>query len=69
MARKLKIKAFKVQDASRIYCEKRDASGKGASSFPNGEWNGMHISYNGKVWESADWPNARLVYSPYCEAA
>lgn len=69
MARTLKIKATTVEEASRIYSEKRDASGYGASRFPNGEWNGMHISYNGKVWESADWPNARLVYSPYCEAA
>jgi hypothetical protein len=69
MARTLKIKAATIEEASRIYCEKRDASGLGGSRFPCGEWNGCHISYNGKVWNADTWPNNTLLFNPYAEVS
>lgn len=39
-------------DASRVYQEKRDESGQGASTFPTGRCGKYLISYNGRVWES-----------------
>lgn len=50
MARKIKITAASAAEASAIYCAKRDASGLGASKFPDGTWGKCHISYNGRVW-------------------
>jgi len=45
----LEVKDF--AEASRIYCELRDKSGEGASTWPDGELStGHYISYNGKVW-------------------
>ena len=65
MPRTIKIKAVSAAEASAIYCAKRDASMLGASQFPTGEWNGHHISYNGRVWESGKkWPDAKAIYNP-----
>ena len=62
----IKIIAATAEEASRIYLEKQDATGEGASTFPDGTWNGKHISYNGRVWDSADdWrTGVRPVYCP-----
>lgn len=61
----IKIKAATAAEASAIYCAKRDASGLGASKFPDGEWNGHHISYNGRVWEAGKaYPDAKAIYNP-----
>jgi hypothetical protein len=46
-----------IADAVRIYCDAREASMEGASTFPDGSitaaaWrNGLRISYNGRVWD------------------
>lgn len=65
MTKTLKIEAATAAEASAIYCAKRDASGQGASTFPNGEWNGHRISYNGRVWETGKkWPDAKAIYNP-----
>ncbi len=63
----MKIKAATAAEASKVYAEKRDASGLGASEWPDGEWNGCRISYNAKVWKG-EWPEAELVYNPYAIA-
>ena len=48
-------------EASRIYCERRDESGMGASGFGDGRIvapTGAHvarISYNGRVWPPGKW--------------
>ena len=61
----IKIKADTASEASAIYCAKREASGLGSSDFPNGEWNGHHISYNGRVWEAGkEFPDAKAIYNP-----
>lgn len=53
-----------IAAASAKYSEVRDASGKGASSMPDGRLvDGAHayrISYNGKVWTGE-----ALAYNPY----
>lgn len=49
----INIKAATATEASAIYCAKRDKSGEGASTFPDGEWNGHRISYNGRIWYTA----------------
>lgn len=52
--------------ASKLYCELRDKSGKGASQWPDAEVIGYddkpaaRISYNGRVWEPGPWfPNMK----------
>lgn len=52
-----------LAEASRIYCQLRDESGEGASTFPEGRAAIYRVSYNGKVWLGAN-----VVYDPY-EAA
>ncbi len=47
----IKIEAKTAREASEIYSKMRDDSGEGCSTFPNGEWNGNLISYNGRVWK------------------
>lgn len=47
----MRIIASNAQEASEIYCEARDTSGEGASTFPEGNWKGHRISYNGRVWQ------------------
>jgi len=61
--RTIKIKAVTAAEASAIYCAKRDANG--SPKFPNGEWNGHRISYNGRVWEAGkEFPDAKAIYNP-----
>lgn len=48
----IKITAATAAAASAAYCALRDDSGEGASTFPNGIWNGHKISYNGRVWRA-----------------
>lgn len=64
-----------IEEASRLYCAARDASGEGASTWPTGLLTGpdgeeFFISFNGKVWADdpcrRDWrPGARPVFCPY----
>lgn len=54
-----------LEDASKVYCQVRDESGEGASTFPDGLVFGSNslaytISYNGKVWLRDE-----VVYNPY----
>ena len=50
-----------TEAAAEIYRDARDASGRGASSFPtarivDGTGKALfHISYNGRVWPFAEW--------------
>lgn len=59
------------EEASRVFSELRDASGEGASTWPDGFVNdyGLNVarlSYNGKVWEPGDWkPGDRPLFDPY----
>lgn len=53
-----------LAEASRVYCDARDKSGKGASQWPNGKVDGFHISYNGKVW-NAD--KTAVIFDPYAQ--
>lgn len=71
MASRIIIEAETAADASAIYSEKRDRSGEGASTFPNGEWEGNRISYNGKVWAGlGEWRHGdQPIYNPYAEGA
>ena len=53
-----------LADASRRYCERRDASGLGASGFPDGSIlvDGepiARISYNGRIWPPGPWDQER----------
>lgn len=62
---RIMIIAASAARASEIYCQMRDASGEGASTFPEGTWNGHRISYNGRVWEAGtEWPEGNTVYEP-----
>lgn len=63
----IKIKAKTAQSASEIYCDMREKSGEGSSTFPCGEWRGNHISYNGKVWsDKNDWAvGIEPIFNPY----
>jgi hypothetical protein len=60
-----------IEEASRLYSEARDASGKGASQWPDGSilQNGeavYRISYNGRVWSMDEWePGMKPVYRPH----
>ena len=47
---RLTVEVKDLSEASRIYCETRDLSGEGASTFPVGRLPGHYISYNGRVW-------------------
>ena len=60
-------KARTAKAASKIYSELRDASGEGASTFPEGRWKGNRISYNGKVWfGQAPWTSGEApIFNPY----
>lgn len=41
-----------IEEASRVYCAARDASGEGASTWDDGciQPGNLRISYNGRVW-------------------
>lgn len=59
------IKAATAAEASAIYCAKRDSKGLGASGFPDGDWQGHRISFNGRVWEAGkEWPDAKAIFNP-----
>jgi hypothetical protein len=64
-----------LADASEAYCDARDASGKGASSFPEGELmlDGVayRISYNGKIWHGwRPWQAGDVpAFNPYATGA
>jgi len=60
----IKIKAATAAEASALYIAKREASGLGASRFPCGDWDGHHISYNGRVWEKKPLGEAKSIYNP-----
>ena len=65
MAKTIQITAASAAEASAIYRSKRDVSGRGASNFPSGEWQGHPISYNGRVWEKGKtFPDAKAIYNP-----
>ena len=57
-------------EASRIYCERRDQSGEGGSTFSAArlvlkDGSRLHVSYNGRIWNGGpkDWvPGAKPVY-------
>lgn len=54
-----------IEEASRIYCEQRDLSDEGASTFPEGKVGNYRISYNGKVWDGK-WQTGMVpVFNPY----
>lgn len=66
----MKIEANTAAEASAKYAAARGASGKGASEFPSGEWNGHRISYNGKVWRKVPgvipaFDTDECIYNPY----
>lgn len=53
------VKSF--EEASKIYCARRDKSGEGASTFETAsivdenEQEIGRVSYNGRVWPPCDW--------------
>ena len=55
-----KIEVTDIAAASAAYCQLRDESGEGASTWPKGRVGLHRISYNGKVWM-----DDKVAYSPY----
>lgn len=58
-----------LEEASRVFCERRDRSGFGASDFPDGrlyDAEGREIgrvSYNGRIWPPGAWtPQMQPLY-------
>lgn len=57
-----------LADASRHYCERRDQTGLGASTFPEATLirEGViigRISYNGRIWHPVPWrPGDKPMY-------
>ena len=54
------LEACDWADASRLYGERREASGFGASAFPEailllGDISVGRISYNGRIWPLGEW--------------
>lgn len=65
MALVIRIIAKTAAEASAFYCAKREASSQGSSTFPDGDWQGHPISFNGRVWEKGkDFPHAKAIYNP-----
>jgi hypothetical protein len=64
MMQPIQIKATTAAEASAIYCAKRAA--KASSRFPDGDWNGHRISFNGRIWEAGkSWDDgAKAIYNP-----
>lgn len=60
-----------IEEASRLYGELRDKSGKGASKWPEGkieteDGTVYRVSYNGRVWTNEErWQDRTVV----CESA
>jgi hypothetical protein len=65
IGRRHSIEVASLEEASRVYCDLRDESGEGASTFPNGKVGKYRISYNGKVWLGHGPVDSQLVYDPY----
>lgn len=66
IGRRHKVEASDAAEASAIYCKLRDESGEGSSTWPNGKFGKLHISYNGKVWTGEFYdPTRKLVFNPY----
>lgn len=63
-----KIAVASLPEASERYSALRDASGFGASRFPNGKImdGGRHVanvSYNGRIWPLGNWhPDMTPIY-------
>jgi hypothetical protein len=60
IGRRLTLNVASLADASVAYSEARDASGEGASTFPEGRVSCnatqvARISYNGRVWPPGPW--------------
>ena len=62
------VEVASFAEASTIYAELRDRSGRGASSMPEGRIYGAEtgkpvasLSYNAKVWDRAD----RCLFDPF----
>lgn len=56
-----------LAEASKTYAEKRDASGLGYNSWPEGTITpgDLKVSYNGKVWPAGPWRSGMApVYDP-----
>jgi hypothetical protein len=51
IGQRVKVMVGSLAEASRVYSQLRDASGEGASTWPDGKVDGYRISYNGRVWE------------------
>lgn len=63
------IKAANAAEASAAYLALRDARSKRAANdraFPEGDWQGHRISFNGRVWEAGkSWDDgAKAIYNP-----
>lgn len=69
IGRRLTQEVGSVEEASRIYCRLRDASGEGYSTFPEGRIRdgkkAYRVSYNGRVWTNETDRKSRTVV---CEA-
>jgi len=63
------IEVTSLAEASRIYCELRDESGEGSSTWPEGQVGQHRISYNGKVWLGKWESSATPVFDPYAQVA
>lgn len=63
------IEVASLEEASRVYCELRDESGEGGSTWPEGKVGQHRISYNGKVWMRAWTAGEEPVYDPYAQVA
>lgn len=48
--KRVTVTAPDAATASKLYSALRDESYEGASTFPDGVWEGNRISYNGRVW-------------------
>lgn len=56
-----------LAEASTIYAQKRDASGQGYKSFPEGTITpgDFRVSYNGRVWPAGPWAQGvQPLYDP-----
>jgi hypothetical protein len=69
IGRRHSIDVASLEEASRVYCELRDESGEGGSTFPEGKVGKHRISYNGKVWLGAWTAGEEPVYNPYAQVA
>lgn len=64
------VEVKSLEEASRVYCDLRDQSGEGSSTWPEGKIDRkFRVSYNGKVWDR-EWMAGDLpVFDPYAQVA